>query len=96
MEKVTIEGLAIMIDKRFEGVDGQLGGIGTRLDKVEIQMKEGFDHVENRFDHVDARLSTIERDIAEIRKHFVYRDEFEDLMSRVKYLEGKLGIVSGK
>lgn len=39
---------------------------------------------------------TIERDIAEIRSHFVYRDEFEDLMARVKYLEQKLGIKSGK
>lgn len=33
---------------------------------------------------------------AEIKKHFVYRDEFEDLMARVAYLEKRAGIKSGK
>lgn len=37
---------------------------------------------------------TIEKDIKEL--NFVTRDEFEDLMSRLKYIEEKLGIKSGK
>ena len=37
-----------------------------------------------------------EQDIADIRRHFVYRDEFEDLAGRVKYLEKKLGVEIGK
>lgn len=52
--------------------------------------------VESGFINVNARLDTIERDTSEIRKHFFYRDEFENLQARVKYLEKKLGIISGK
>ena len=90
---MTIENLAIMVAKGFEDVKEQMRSVDEaseeRTKDLEIQMKEGFDHTH-------ARLSTIERDIAEIRKHFVYRDEFEDLMGRVKYLELKLNIQSGK
>jgi len=92
-KEVTIENLAIMVAKGFEDVKEQMRSVDEaseeRTKDLEIQMKEGFDHTH-------ARLSTIERDIAEIRKHFVYRDEFEDLMGRVKYLELKLNIQSGK
>ena len=92
-KEVTIENLAIMVAKGFEDVKEQMRSVDEaseeRTKDLEIPMKEGFDHTH-------ARLSTIERDIAEIRKHFVYRDEFEDLMGRVKYLELKLNIQSGK
>ena len=94
VKKISIiEDLAIMVAEEFINVRRDIKSADEaneeRIKDVEIQMKEGFDHTH-------ARLSTIERDIAEIRKHFVYRDEFEDLMGRVKYLERKLGIVSGK
>lgn len=35
-------------------------------------------------------------DGADIRKHFVYRDEFEDVLMRLSAVEKKLGIKSGK
>lgn len=66
------------------------------LDEVNSKMSEGFRRVDEKIKHIDARLSNIEQDISEIKKHFVYRYEFEDLMARVKYLEGKLGVESGK
>jgi len=91
------------VDDRFEQVD-------KRLEKIETETREGFKRVDERFMRVDERfvqvderfmqvnfrLSNIERDTEEIRKHFIYRDEFEDLTARVKYLETKLGIESGK
>jgi tetrahydromethanopterin S-methyltransferase subunit G len=73
------------VDKRFEKVEGRLDHVEGRLD-----------HIDVRLEHIDARLSYIERDIEEIRRHFVYRDEFEDLATRVKYLEQKMGVESGK
>lgn len=45
---------------------------------------------------MSARLGSVERDVAEIRKHFVYRDEFEDALARLRLVEKKLGIHSGK
>ncbi len=73
------------VDKRFEQVDGRFGKVGGRLDRID-----------NTLAHVDARLDRIEKDIQEINSLLVTRDEFDDLMARVKYMEMKLGIESGK
>jgi|SRR3989344_4591062 len=73
------------VSTRFEGVDKRLEGVDKRLD-----------HLELNTNHMSAAIDTIQQDIAEIKKHFVYRYEFEDLMARVKYLEAKLGVESGK
>jgi len=98
-KNITMEKLAIMIgigfenvDARFNKVDDRLDGVDNRLDKVENRLG----NIDDRLDHVDRRLATIETDISEIRKNFVYREEIEDLMARVKYLEVKLGVESGK
>lgn len=82
----------IEVDKRFEQIDKRF----EQVDKHFNTIDKHFEQVDNRLDHIDARLANIEQDIAEIKKHFIYRDEFEDLMGRVKYLETKLGVESGK
>lgn len=56
------------------------------------KLEEKMEIIEEKLIKVDSRLFNIERDISDIRKHFVYRDEFEDLVRRVKYLETKLEI----
>ena len=96
---VTINELAVMVnagfssvEKRFSGVDGRLDGIEKRFDGVDRRL----DRLETDMQEVQGRLSSIGREIMEIHKHVVYRDEFEDLTDRVKYLELKLGTKSGK
>lgn len=98
-KKMELEDLALMVkhgfdgvDKRFDGVEGRLDKVENRLDRVENRL----DDVDKRLDHVDARLGNIERDVSYLRQHFVFREEFEDLMARVKYLERKQGVNSGK
>jgi archaellum component FlaC len=94
MDKETkneFENLARMIQIGFNETAKKI-----EVDKRFEQVDKRFEQVDNRLDHMDARLANIEQDIAEIRKHFVYRYEFEDLMARVKYLEQKLGVESGK
>lgn len=56
------------------------------------QVDKRFEQVDGRLQHIDARLDTVEHDIADIRKHFVYRDEFEDVIRRLATVEKKLGI----
>jgi hypothetical protein len=92
-KQTTIESLAIMVAKGFDDIKEQIHSTDEASEERTSDLEE---HIKDGFSHVNARLSTIEGDIAEIRKHFVYRDEFEDLMGRVKYLELKLGIESGK
>ncbi|OGZ44259.1 MAG: hypothetical protein A3J55_01655 [Candidatus Ryanbacteria bacterium RIFCSPHIGHO2_02_FULL_45_17b] len=73
-------------------LDGRMDHFEERMDRFDERM----DRFDGRLDHMDARLGRIEADVAEIRGNLVYKDEFEDLMARVKYVEMKLGIESGK
>lgn len=82
-KETTNDELARMIAKGFEAVTTQISDVDRATDERLLSLES---EVKNGFRHVDARLATIEYDISDIRKHFVYRDEFEDLMGRVKYL----------
>src|SRR3989338_5369549 len=81
----AVDELARIVSKGFEGVDKRLETADKRLSHLEMEAM-----------HTNARLSVMERDIGEIKKYFVYRDEFADLMARVAYLEKRSGIKSGK
>ena len=89
--KQEFDNLGRMIKVGFDEVDKRLEQTATKKDLLDLK-----DITESGFRNTRSRLDTIEKDLSEIRKHFVYRDEFEDLMGRVKYLESKLGIESGK
>ncbi|MBI3799355.1 MAG: hypothetical protein HY268_20615 [Deltaproteobacteria bacterium] len=76
------------VDKRFEQIDARFEQIDARFEQIDAR----FEKVDARLAHIDARLDTIERDIRDL----VHREEFTDLMARVKYIEEKLNIESGK
>ena len=101
-KKTTIDDLAGMVKHGFDSVDKRFEQVYKRFDHITETMvdKATFnkfaDNVDRRFGHLEARMSTMERDVAEIRKHFVYRDEFEDALARIRLLEKKMGIQSGK
>lgn len=97
-KKVTIDDLARMVkggfdhsDKRFDET-AKKADVDKRFEEVDKQLS----HIDLRLGHVDARLAMIERDVSDIRKHFVYRDEFEDVLARISNLEKKAGVKSGK
>lgn len=80
-----VENLARIVAKSFEHVDKRLELIDKKIEQINVEIR-----------HINARLDTIEHDIADIRKHFVYRDEFEDVLMRLSAVEKKLGLRSGK
>ena len=81
----SIEDLAVMTARGFEQVD-------KRFEKIEGKISIMQDDI----DQLSSRVSSVGHEVAEIHKHLVYRDEFDDLMGRMKYVEIKLGIESGK
>ena len=93
-KEVTNEELARMIARGFEHVDGRFEEAASKTDIVGI--KNDIKRLDGHMDHLDARVGRMEADLNEIRGNIVYKYEFEDLMARVKYLELKLNIESGK
>jgi len=85
-KSITIDDLAKMINEGFK----------TTATKEDIRaVNTRFDSVESRLDHLDARVGRIEADVHALRDEMVHRQEFQDVLDRVTYLEKKLGIESG-
>ncbi len=83
------------VDERFEQISERFEQVDQRFEQMDQrfeQMDQRFEQIDGRLAHIDARLNTIERDIRDL----VSREEFTDLTARVKYLEMKLGVESGK
>ncbi|KKT41482.1 hypothetical protein A2W54_00010 [Candidatus Giovannonibacteria bacterium RIFCSPHIGHO2_02_43_13] len=85
---ITLDILAGMVKRGFDELGGRMDKFDSRMDKFEARLA----HIDQRISHLDARVAMIEKDVAEIRKNIVYRDEFIDILSRLSYVERKLGI----
>ena len=105
-KKITNEKLARMIAKgfdgmqgQFDGMQGQFNGMQSQFNKMQEQVNgvdERLQRVEGDVDYLKTKVNGIASDLKELKKDHVTRLEFEDSLSRVKLLEKKAGIVSGK
>src|SRR5262245_60501010 len=89
----TLDDLARMINKGFKttATKEDIKAVTTRLDGIDSRL----DKLDTRVDHLDARDGRIEADVHGLRDEMVHRQEFQDVLDRVKYIEKKLGIKSG-
>ena len=105
-EKITNEILAVMIAKGFQGVDERFEKVDERFEKIEnhlngLDSKVGnietrVENIETRVGHLEASVGQIQMDMQDVKDGMVYRHEYEDSLDRIKYVERKLGIESGK
>ena len=71
------------IDKRFEQVDKRFERIDKRMELIDKQLEK----IDAEIRRINARLGMIEHDLADIKKHFVYRGEFEEVLARLTFIE---------
>lgn len=90
-QNVTLNDLARMVGRGFEEVGQRFDIVDKRFDKVEGRLYS----LEVRADHMDMRLGRLESNVEEIKEYMVNRNEFEDALARIKYIEIKLNIESG-
>ena len=84
-KKVTIEDLAGMVKRGFDGVDKRFDGVDDRMaTKQELHSLEK--EMRDSFAHVNARLDTIRHDISDFP---AMRASLQDLHHRVERLEHK-------
>ncbi len=72
-KQMTIDDLAVMVQKGFQGVDKRLDGVDKRLDRIEDRLDGIDDHLE----HIDGRLDRIEKIFSVDHKNRIERLEFE-------------------
>lgn len=87
-KKTTIDDLAGMVQKGFEGVNERFDKVDERLDKVEGRLGD----VENKLDAIEIEILDIKKKIDNV----IYRHEFETLKDRVAYLEKLLTAKKGR
>lgn len=90
-KKITIEDLAVMVQKGLDESDARMQ---KGFDESDAKTQKGFAEMRDSFSRVNARLDVVETRLVDL--DVVSRNEFDDLLGRVSYLERKLGIVSGK
>lgn len=96
----TIEDLAEMIQRTMASKEDLAAAVAPLATKAELHAVETYldarmDNLDARMDNLDARVMLIQSDIHDIKEDMVYRQEFEDVRDRVKYIERKLAIESG-
>jgi hypothetical protein len=84
--KEDLKGLASKED--VQGVQAEVTGLREEMNQMEGRLTI-------RLDHLDARMGRIEADVHASRDEMIHRQEFQDVLDRVKYIEKKLGIESG-
>ena len=84
-KETTIDGLAVMVQKGFIGVDKRFENVDKRFADIEKNMAVGFKNVDKRFDEVNQRLIKIERKIDSN-----HEQRIERLEDDVKWLKGQL------
>jgi DNA repair exonuclease SbcCD ATPase subunit len=74
------------IDKRFEQIDKRLDALERRLEDFELKTNENFRLLINNIEDLRNNLTPLGTSPIEV----------EDLYARLKYVEQKLGVESGK
>ncbi|HEY4714940.1 MAG TPA: hypothetical protein VIH31_00325 [Candidatus Paceibacterota bacterium] len=85
-KKVTIDGLAIMVAKGFDGVNKRLDGHDKKFEGIDKR----FEGIDKRFDKVEEEIKLARRDILDVGDRFVARYEFDGLLIRFNRLEQKV------
>ena len=91
LAKIVAKGFE-SVDKRFEQVDARFEQIDKRFEVVD----KHFEKIEGELSYTRAEMTVMRGDMEEIKRHFVYRQEFEDALARIVLLEKRAGIKSGK
>jgi len=97
-KETTIDDLAIMVQKGFLGMDKKFDEVNDKIDKMQSNighLKLDVQFLKSEMAGLRIRIEKIEQ-ILNQTNNYIANLEFEDLMGRVKYLELKLGIESGK
>lgn len=83
----TIDNLAIIVAKGFDGVEKKFDEVNIKIDKEIGEVKKDIAEVKKDVAEVKENLSATRRDVLEIGDRFVPRYEFHDLLIRFDKLE---------
>lgn len=96
-KQTTIDDLALMVKKGFDGVNGEANKRFNQVDERFEKIDRKLNKIDERFDGMDERLVSLEKGQEEIKMkldNVVYRTEFIELQRRIEVLEKTVGVKS--
>lgn len=87
-----VEQLAIITSKGFDHVEERFEAVDKRFTEMEMRFEKRFFEIERRLDKIWLEVGTMRRDIYDIKAEMIRREEFEQLIARVEFLEKKLKV----
>lgn len=90
--KVTLDHLASMVQRGFDGMGGQFGEINKKVDDLREEMHEEFKLVHDRIDALEVEILDIKKKLENV----VYRREFETLRDRLEAVEREVALLKKK
>ena len=70
------------------------------INDLAVMVQKGFNESDTHFEKIELRMDNLENEMKIIRKHqiahTIYRDEFENLEMRIKYIENILNLPNSK
>lgn len=96
--KITIENLAIIMQKGFDGIDKRFDKMDKRItDEIEnlaLMIKKGFDDVDERFKKVDERFDEIDKKFDDnAREHWALKKELSEFGQKLENIDMRLANV---
>lgn len=87
-----IDELAVVTSKGFDHVAEQMKEMEARFERRFEVIDRRFVEIERRLDKIWLEVGTMRRDIYDIKAEMIRREEFEQLIARVEFLEKKLKV----
>lgn len=87
--KIIAEGQLILNDK-FDRLDGRVDKLEGRFDKLEARMKEGFDLIMDYLKRIDEEVVGIRKDVEKLKKEKVDWKAYRPLEDRLEAAEKEI------
>lgn len=96
-KNITINDLAIMVKKGFDGVDVQFIAVHQKFDNIDKKFElvdRRFEHIDKRFEHIDDRFDAVEERLERIEKVILddHRQRIEKLEMEVFNLKNAFAV----
>ena len=85
-KETSINDLAVMVAKGFDGVHKEMGEVKSKIKNVEGRLG----NIESRLGSVEENLKATRQDVLNVGDRFVPRYEFDDLRIRFNRLEQRV------
>ena len=95
---MTVDDLAVLMLREFERADERMEKkMDAKIGAFALQVAKAFEKVDENINRIDGnildlatKVTSLDRTLSSLQHRLVYKEDFDDLAARVKYVERKM------